>query len=50
MDGSGAIEYIHKGQDLEISSFRVRVLDDNGNLANDIDDNNTIFLKLLSTK
>jgi len=45
MDGSGAIPYIHKGQPLMIDSFKVRILDPNGELSDNIQDSNVIFLQ-----
>lgn len=45
--GELGFEYIHKGADMILSSFSVRVLLPDNTPANDIQDNNTIFLKLL---
>lgn len=45
MDGSGAIPYIHKGDPLIIDSFRVRILDPNGELSDNIQDSNIVFLQ-----
>ena len=45
MDGSGAIPYIHKGQPLIIDSFKVRILDPNGELTDNIQDSNVVFLQ-----
>lgn len=38
--------YIHRGEALELSSFNVRILDSNGNLANNIGSDNTIYLEV----
>ena len=45
MDGSGAIPYIHKGEPLIIDSFRVRILDPNGEVSDNIQDSNIVFLQ-----
>lgn len=45
--GELGFEYIHKGAPMTLSSFSVRVLLPDNTPANDIQDNNTIFLKLL---
>jgi len=42
----GSVSYIHKGQPLTITDFRVKILLPNGDLATDINDRNTIFLEL----
>jgi len=43
----GSIPYIHRGKPLLITKARVRVLNDDGDPADDIGDNNTIFLELV---
>ena len=45
MDGSGGIPYIHKGQPLILDSFKVRILDPNGELTDNIQDSNVVFLQ-----
>ena len=45
MDGSGAIPYIHKGQPLIIDSFKVRILDPDGTVTDNIQDSNVVFLQ-----
>ena len=45
MDGSGAIPYIHKGEPLIIDSFKVRILDPDGTLTDNIQDSNVVFLQ-----
>tara|TARA_R110001592_G_scaffold281262_1_gene548716 strand:- start:121 stop:2022 length:1902 start_codon:yes stop_codon:yes gene_type:complete len=45
MDGSGAIPYIHKGQPLMIDSFKVRILDPDGTITDNIQDSNVVFLQ-----
>ena len=45
MDGSGAIPYIHTGQPLIIDSFKVRILDPDGTITDNIQDSNVIFLQ-----
>ncbi len=45
VDGSGAIPYIHKGEPLIIDSFKVRILDPNGELSDNIQDSNIVFLQ-----
>ena len=45
MDGSGGIPYIHKGQPLILDSFKVRILDPNGELTANIQDSNVVFLQ-----
>ena len=45
MDGSGAIPYIHKGQPLIIDSFKVRILDPDGTITDNIQDSNVVFLQ-----
>lgn len=45
MDGSGAIPYVHKGQPLMIDCFKVRILDPNGELSDNIQDSNIVFLQ-----
>lgn len=42
----GSVSYIHKGQPLTITDFRVKILLPNGELATDINDRNTVFLEL----
>ena len=43
----GSIPYIHKGQSVKLNKFNVRILKDDGEVADDIGDNNTIFLELV---
>ena len=45
MDGSGAIPYVHKGEPLIIDSFKVRILDPDGTLTENIQDSNVVFLQ-----
>lgn len=45
MDGSGAIPYIHKGQPLMIDSFKVRILDPDGTITDNIQSSNVVFLQ-----
>jgi len=42
----GSVSYIHKGQPLTITDFRVKILLPNGNLATDLNDRNSVFLEL----
>ena len=42
----GSVTYIHKGQPLTITDFRVKILLPNGELATDINNRNTVFLEL----
>ena len=46
---SGII-YEHKGEPVEISRLKVRILNPDGNLATDINDSSTIFLNYLTKK
>lgn len=43
----GSIPYTHRGKSVKLSSARIRVLDDDGEPANDIGDNNSIFMELV---
>ena len=45
MDGSGAIPYIHTGEPMIIDSFKVRILDPDGTLTDNIQDSNVVFLQ-----
>lgn len=38
--------YIHRGEPIQLSSLRVRILDASGNLANNIGSDNTVFLEI----
>ena len=42
----GSVSYIHKGQPLTITDFRVKILLPSGELATDINNRNTVFLEL----
>ena len=42
----GSVSYIHKGQPLTITDFRVKILLPSGEIASDINDRNTVFLEL----
>jgi len=42
----GSVSYIHKGQPLTITDFKIKILLPNGELATDINDRNTVFLEL----
>ena len=42
----GSVSYIHKGQPLTITDFRVKILLPSGEVASDINDRNTVFLEL----
>ena len=42
----GSIPYIHRGQTIKLNKFKVRILKDTGELADDIGSNNTIFMEL----
>jgi hypothetical protein len=48
--GELGFTYIHKGADLELSSFKVRILNPDNTLATDIQNNNSVFLKINRTK
>ena len=50
IDGSGAIPYIHRGEPLIIDSFKVRILDPNGELTENIQDSNVVFLQHTSAQ
>ena len=50
MDGSGAIPYIHRGEPLIIDSFKVRILDPNGELTENIQNSNVVFLQHISAQ
>jgi hypothetical protein len=41
----GSIPYIHRGNSIRLNKFNVRILKDDGTLADDIGDNNTVFLE-----
>jgi len=41
-----SITYIHKGEPIYLNNFGVRILDSTGKVANDIGDDNTIFLMI----
>lgn len=45
MDGSGAIPYIHKGEPIIIDSFKVRILDPDGTITDNIQNSNVVFLQ-----
>ena len=49
VQGEGAIQYIHKGQPIELSNFRVRILNPDGSLAR-LGDDNTVFLQITKAK
>ena len=42
----GSIPYIHRGDPIKLSKFKVRVLNDIGENSDDIGNNNTIFLEI----
>ena len=42
----GSIPYIHRGTPIKLSRFKVRILDDTGNVSTDVGNNNTIFLEI----
>lgn len=46
IDGEGTFIYEHKGEPIQISKIGCRVLDADHNLAENLKDNNTIFLQL----
>lgn len=46
-DKSGAIQYVHNGEPLMITKLDVRILDPNGRAAEEIGNNNTVFLELI---
>ena len=48
--GEGSIPYTHKGADVVITDFSVRILTSDGVLATDINDRNTIFLELTTSQ
>jgi len=41
----GSIPYIHRGKTVYLNKFVVRILKDDGTLADDIGDNNTLFIE-----
>tara|TARA_R110001632_G_scaffold29349_5_gene78032 strand:+ start:3312 stop:5150 length:1839 start_codon:yes stop_codon:yes gene_type:complete len=43
----GSIPYIHRGKSIKISGAKVRILNDDGIPADDIGDNNTVFLEIV---
>ena len=43
----GSIPYIHRGKSIKIDKARIRILNDDGDPADDIGDNNTIFLEII---
>ncbi len=43
----GSIPYIHRGKPIKITGAKVRILNDDGVPADDIGDNNTIFLEIV---
>ena len=45
----GSIPYIHRGQTIKLNKFKIRILKDTGELADDIGPNNTIFMELNRT-
>tara|TARA_R110002167_G_scaffold44739_1_gene134456 strand:- start:802 stop:2622 length:1821 start_codon:yes stop_codon:yes gene_type:complete len=42
----GSIPYIHRGTPVKLSQFKVRILDDTGEVSTDVGNNNTIFLEI----
>lgn len=43
----GSIPYVHRGQSVRLNKFKIRILKDDGTIADDIGINNTIFLELI---
>ena len=43
----GSISYIHRGAPIELNDFNIRILDPNNNLAQDISNDNAIFLRII---
>ena len=41
-----SIPYIHRGQPTQLKGFSIRILDSNGNLAEDLNDDNTVILRV----
>lgn len=51
MDGSGSFTYIHKGQTpININEIGVRILDPQGNLADTIGTDNSVFVSVIKSK
>mgnify|MGYP003121751639 CR=1 FL=1 len=48
-DGAGSISYTHRGTPFNLSSFRVRILDSNGDVASNIGDDNTLFIEVVKS-
>lgn len=44
--GEGSVAYIHRGKDIYISRVRVQIQDSNGNVDENIGDDNTVFLAI----
>ena len=49
-DLSSSIPYIHEGQPVSLSSFRVRILDKNKQLVTNIGDDNCVFIEVIKKK
>ena len=45
--GAGSIPYIHKGEPQYISSLQVRVLNPDGQVATEVNNDNTVFLQIV---
>ena len=50
MDSSGSFTYIHKGQPVNINEIGIRVLDPQGNLADTIGTDNSVFVSVIKPK
>ena len=45
--GNGSISYTHTGVPFNLSSFKIRILDSQGEVASNIGDDNTIFIEVI---
>ena len=46
-DGQGSFQYEHMGQSQKLSSFRVRILNPDGTLADGLKNNSSVFLQII---
>lgn len=46
----GSISYVHRGQPITLTDFRVRILLPDGTLATDIQDRNSVFLEIIKNE
>lgn len=46
-DISGSLTYVHRGAPLFLKNFNIRILDSNKNLAENLEDDNSIFISII---